>query len=142
MAHPDGRARLGAARPTAADAAAVPRLIGPDGRGPADRDAVAARLTAMRAQGGDAYAALFPPPRERHLDDLTLGRDELAAVRARVLLVHGGRDRIVPLRDALPLLDALPDADLLVLGRCGHSPHAEQPDTVHRLLADHLEHDA
>jgi 2-hydroxymuconate-semialdehyde hydrolase len=153
MPLPDSLDRLWAARPTPAGAAAVQALIAPapapgpvapgdDPGDPVDRAAVAARLEAMRAQGGDAYAALFPPPRDRWVRDLALAPAELAAVRAPVLLVHGARDRIVPLRAALPLVERLPDARLHVLGLCGHAPHAECPDTVLPLLADFLERDA
>ncbi|WP_220035244.1 alpha/beta fold hydrolase [Georgenia satyanarayanai] len=100
--------------------------------------AVAARAAAMRA-GEAAFAALFPPPRQRWAADLTLSEQALAAVRAPVLLVHGAQDRVTPLRAAaLPLLDQLADVRLHVLGRCGHSPVVEHPHDVHRLLADFL----
>jgi 2-hydroxymuconate-semialdehyde hydrolase len=147
MPLPEGLDRLWAARPTPGDAETVQRLIAPapepnSSRGAAPSPAaVEARLEAMRAQGGDAYAALFPPPRDRWVADLALRPDE--AVAARVLLVHGARDQIVPLgAGTLALLERLRNADLYVLGDCGHSPHLERPEIVHRLLADHLETDA
>jgi 2-hydroxymuconate-semialdehyde hydrolase len=140
MPLPEGLDRLWAARPTPGDAETVQRLIAPAGSSPPPA-AVAARLEAMRAQGGEAYAALFPPPRDRWVADLALRPDE--AVTAHVFLVHGARDQIVPLRaGALALLERLRSADLYVLGDCGHSPHLERPEIVHRLLADHLEIDA
>jgi pimeloyl-ACP methyl ester carboxylesterase len=160
MSLPPALDRLWAAQPTPEDAAVVQRLIAPAGDNstasgaaatgdraavdpPAvDPAAVEARLEAMRAQGGAAYAALFPPPRERWIRDLALSPEELGAVRAPALLVHGARDRLVPLRDALPLIDRLPNAQLYVLGRGGHAPHAEQPEIVLPLLADFLETDA
>src|SRR5690349_21155418 len=54
--------------------------------------AVEARTAAMRA-GAAAFALLFPPPRARWVDDLTLSPATLAAVRAPVLLVHGAQDK-------------------------------------------------
>jgi 2-hydroxymuconate-semialdehyde hydrolase len=136
MLLPDGLDRLWASRPTREGAREVLRLIAADPEAPVADDAVDARLAAMLAQGGDAYRALFPPPRQRWVDDLAL----TDPVRAPVLLVHGARDRIVPLRDgALPLVEGPPRAHLYVLGDCGHSPHAERPDIVHRLLGDYLE---
>jgi pimeloyl-ACP methyl ester carboxylesterase len=139
MPLPKGLDRLWAARPTRDDARAVLSLIAGDPSAPIAEDAVEARLEAMAAQGGDAYAELFPRPRERWVADLALSSAELASVVAPVQLVHGTRDRIVPLRGALTLLEELPHADLHALGGCGHSPHLERPDLVYRLIADFLE---
>ena len=105
-------------------------------------DAVEARWAAMEA-GADAFARLFPPPRERWVRDLTLTPEELRAVRAPVLLVHGTRDRITPLADAgMPLLECLTNAALHVFGRCGHVPAVEHPEAFDQLVADYLENDA
>jgi pimeloyl-ACP methyl ester carboxylesterase len=104
--------------------------------------AIAAREEAMTA-GAETFARLFPAPRERWVDDLTLAAGTLAAVTAPVLLVHGAQDRITPLREAaLPLLDALPDARLHGLGRCGHVPAVEHPHAFLALLSDFLDADA
>jgi 2-hydroxymuconate-semialdehyde hydrolase len=141
MVLPAGLDRLWAARPTRDDAERVLRLIAGDPEAPVGEEAVAARLDAMRAQAD--YAALFPPPRDRWVADLTLTAAERAAVRQPVLLIHGARDRIVPLRDgAVPLIEQLPLAHLYVLGDCGHSPHVERPEIVNRLITDFLETDA
>jgi 2-hydroxymuconate-semialdehyde hydrolase len=101
-------------------------------------EAVAARADAMRA-GAVAFAAMFPAPRTRWVDDLTLPAATLAAVRAPVLLVHGAQDRLTPLQSAaLPLLEHLGDVRLHVLGRCGHAPQLEQPTAFRELLAAFL----
>ncbi len=100
--------------------------------------AVAARTAAMRA-GAAVFAGLFPPPRARWAQDLTLSEQTLATVRAPVLLVHGAQDRVTPLRTAaLPLLDHLVDVRLHVLGRCGHAPAVEHPREFQRLLSEFL----
>ncbi|MEV4348274.1 alpha/beta fold hydrolase [Actinoplanes sp. NPDC049596] len=97
--------------------------------------AVDARATAMRA-GEAAFASLFPPPRERWVEDLTLPGPALAAVRAPVLLVHGAQDRVTPLGTAaLPLLEHLADVRLHVLARCGHVPAIEHPHEFQQLLS-------
>ncbi|MFB9471089.1 alpha/beta fold hydrolase [Nonomuraea salmonea] len=103
--------------------------------------AVAARAAAMRA-GAAAYTSLFPPPRARWADDLTLSARTLAGIRAPVLLVHGAEDRVTPLGTAaLPLLDHLPDVRLHVFGRCGHVPPLEHPHDFRRLLSCFLGRD-
>lgn len=100
--------------------------------------AVSARTAAMQA-GEAAFTTLFPPPRARWAEDLTLSEQTLAAVRAPVLLIHGAQDRVTPLRPAaLPLLDHLADVRLHVLGRCGHAPAVEHPNDFHRLLSGFL----
>jgi pimeloyl-ACP methyl ester carboxylesterase len=141
MALPAGLDRLWAARPTREDAERVLRLIAGDPDAPVGDEALAARLDAMHAQTD--YAGLFPPPRDRWVADLALTAGERAAVRQLVLLIHGARDRIVPLRDgAVPLVEQLPLAHLYVLGDCGHSPHLERTEIVNRLITDFLEIDA
>ncbi len=103
--------------------------------------AVEARLRATLEPGPRAlYPALFPPPRQRWVDDLVLTDEELAAVTAPVLLVHGAEDEVVPLRDsALALLGRLPDARLHVFGRCGHASPVERPAELRRLVTTFLE---
>lgn len=100
--------------------------------------AVQARAEAMVA-GAASFDALFPPPRLRWVEDLTLSRRTLSGVRAPVLLVHGSDDTVTPLRSAaLPLLDHLADVRLHVLGRCGHVPAVEHPDAFRHLVSDFL----
>jgi 2-hydroxymuconate-semialdehyde hydrolase len=79
---------------------------------------------------------LFPPPRARWADELTLSAQTLAGIRAPVLLVHGADDRVTPLGTAaLPLLEHLADVRLHVFGQCGHVPALEHPHDFRRLLS-------
>jgi pimeloyl-ACP methyl ester carboxylesterase len=97
--------------------------------------AVDARAAAMRA-GADAFASLFPPPRARWADGLTLSAHALAGIRTPVLLVHGAEDRVTPIATAaLPLLEYLADVRLYVLGRCGHVPAIEHPHEFRQVLS-------
>jgi pimeloyl-ACP methyl ester carboxylesterase len=69
----------------------------------------------------ESWQAMFPPPRQRWVDDLALPGAELASEHLPVLLVRGRVDRVVPWRaSSAQLLDLLPDARLHVLSRCGH----------------------
>ena len=85
-----------------------------------------------------SWAAMFPAPRQRWLDDLALGHDELRAIRTPTLLVHGSDDRVIPLASSLELQRLLPEADLRVLGRCGHWTMIERTPTFLAALREHL----
>jgi 2-hydroxymuconate-semialdehyde hydrolase len=92
-----------------------------------NRELITDELIELRYQASlhppvrDSWAAMFPAPRQRWVDDLALGGAELAAIQAPVLLVHGRDDRVVPWRESSArLLDLLPDARLHVLSGCGH----------------------
>jgi pimeloyl-ACP methyl ester carboxylesterase len=107
---------------------------------PATPEAVEARHQAMLAQPW--YGELFPAPRQRWVDDLSLTPEELSGLAAPVLLVHGAQDRIVPLRDGfVPLLEALPDVRGHVFGNCGHASPLERTEEFNRLLTAFLEAD-
>jgi 2-hydroxymuconate-semialdehyde hydrolase len=127
----------GHSTPSLVAARSLLELISSD---PPTPEAVEARYEAMLAQPW--YAELFPAPRQRWVDDLSLTREELAGISVPVLLVHGAEDRIVPLRDGfLPLLELLPDVRGHVFGRCGHASPLERRDEFNRLLTTFLEAD-
>ncbi len=76
----------------------------------------------------DSWAAMFPPPRQRWVDDLALSGAELNAVAQPVLMVHGRDDRVVPWRSSsASLVDLLPDCRLHLIGGCGHWTMIEKP---------------
>jgi 2-hydroxymuconate-semialdehyde hydrolase len=92
-----------------------------------DPDLITEDLVELRYQASlhppvrDSWAAMFPEPRQRWVDDLALSGAELAAISSPVLMVHGRDDRVVPWRDSSArLLDLLPDSRLHVLSGCGH----------------------
>jgi 2-hydroxymuconate-semialdehyde hydrolase len=92
-----------------------------------NRDLITDELVELRYRAsidppvGEAWAAMFPAPRQRWVDDLALPGAELASITAPVLLVHGREDRVVPWRSSsAQLVDLLSDARLHVLSRCGH----------------------
>ena len=99
-----------------------------------DQSIVTDELVQMRYEASaepvvrDAFAAMFPEPRQDGVDDLALSLEELRSISQPVLLAHGYHDRIVPLRStSLPLMDVLPDAQLHAFGQSGHWVMIEQP---------------
>lgn len=59
---------------------------------------------------------------------------ELERIACPVLLVWGGRDRMVSPRGARRVLEALPSARLELIEDCGHCPQIEAPDRLAGLL--------
>jgi 2-hydroxymuconate-semialdehyde hydrolase len=92
-----------------------------------DRSLITDELVRMRYQASrepsvaDSWAAMFPEPQQRWVDDLALSGAELGAVAQPVLLVHGRDDQVVPWRaSSAPMTDLLPDCRLHLIGACGH----------------------
>jgi pimeloyl-ACP methyl ester carboxylesterase len=139
MALPPGLDALWGYEPSRDAAKALIELLNYDPAA-ATPEAIEARLAATLAQ--PHYPSLFPAPRRRWVDDLSLSREELAAISVPVLLVHGAEDRIVPLADgALALLQLLPDVRAHVFGGCGHASPLERTGEFNRLVMTFLETD-
>jgi 2-hydroxymuconate-semialdehyde hydrolase len=82
------------------------------------------------------WSAMFGPPRQAVIDDQALTDDELRSIDVPALIVHGAHDRVVPLDPCgLHLVRTLPDADLVVLGRCGHWSQVERGPSFRRAVA-------
>lgn len=60
---------------------------------------------------------------------------DFGRVRCPVLVVWGERDRMVASSGAAHILEALPEATVELLPRCGHCPQIEEPDRLAELLA-------
>jgi 2-hydroxymuconate-semialdehyde hydrolase len=98
-----------------------------------DQSIVTDELVEMRYRASaeptvrDAFAAMFPEPRQGGIDDLALADAELRAIEQPVLLAHGYDDRIVPFQSSsLPLMEVLPNAQLHAFGNSGHWVMIEQ----------------
>ncbi|MGY4101496.1 alpha/beta fold hydrolase [Nocardia sp. R16R-3T] len=89
---------------------------------------VRARYQASKAPGAaERWADMFPAPRQRHIDAAALPFTTLEQITTPTLLIHGVQDRVVPLAaTSLRLVEVLPNADLVVLGRCGHWAQVER----------------
>ncbi len=56
------------------------------------------------------------------------GRGDLARIACPALVLCGRQDQLTPLDAHLEMAEAMPGADLVVLGDCGHLPTMERPD--------------
>lgn len=57
-------------------------------------------------------------------------REGLAAIRAPTLVITGDDDRVIPTAESVRLAEAIADAELVVIGACGHVPQEECPEPV------------
>lgn len=64
--------------------------------------------------------------------------DRLPELRCPTLLVHGDRDRLVPLRHAQAAAHRIPQGELVVLRGCGHWPPRERGQDFLRVLESFL----
>lgn len=86
----------------------------------------------------EAYAQMFPPPRQRWVTALSHDESLVSAITAPTLIFHGREDRVIPLATSLRLFELIPDAQLHVFGNCGHWTQIEHAAEFNRLLRDFL----
>lgn len=79
-----------------------------------------------RADVQQRFADIFRSPRQRWVDMLALEPEELAAVHAATLVIHGCDDQVIPLDASRRLVRILPNARLSEIERCGHWVQIEQ----------------
>ncbi|WP_425145164.1 alpha/beta fold hydrolase [Deinococcus sp.] len=93
---------------------------------------------AMQPQVARSFAAMWPRPRQQHVDALVLPDAMLRRLPHRTLLLHGLQDSFVPYSTSLHLAQHLPDARVHLLGRCSHWIQIEYAEEFHRLVGDFL----
>lgn len=70
--------------------------------------------------------------------DWSLTETILPHIRHPALVLWGKEDRYVPVAFGLKMADLLPNAKLVILDECGHSPHEEKPEAANRYILDFL----
>jgi len=120
----------------------------------ADWRATVSRFLALQARGSErardelralretVFARGEPAVQALHggLDVLRDGdlRDVLARVQVPALLIHGGRDALVPPAAAAETARRLPQARLSLIDGAGHAPFLSHPDQFEQALAAFL----
>jgi len=122
-AHPDRLATIvliGAPSYFPAQARAIMRMFGPDAHTPDEWTAMRAR----HAHGDDQIRALWRHTREfaDDRDDMNFTAAKLSTIAATTLIVHGDRDPLYPVEQAVELFRGIPNASLCVVPNGGHGP--------------------
>ena len=101
-------------------------------------DLVRTRYEASVAPGAfEAYRDMFFSPKHAG-SQLGITEDQVTAIPTRTLLLHGLRDKVVPVEVAWNMVRLLPDADLAVFAECGHWTQIERAADFNSLVADFL----
>lgn len=87
----------------------------------------------------EAYAAMFPAPRQRWVDALALPDERIAALPNEVLVVHGREDQVIPPAASHRLASLLSASQLHVFGRCGHWTQIEHAARFSALVTSFLD---
>lgn len=99
-------------------------------------DLVRMRFEASNRAGvQEAYAAMFPAPRQRWVEAMSHAEADVRAIGHRVLMVHGRDDEVIPLETSLTLNRWIDDSQLHIFGRCGHWTQIEHGAAFARLVS-------
>ncbi len=109
-----------------------------------DRSLVNEELTRARFEASirpgfhESFAAMFPAPRQRWVDALTVPEDDVRALTHETLILHGRDDQVIPPANALRLLELVDRSEAHLFGRCGHWTQIEHTDEFNRLVGAFL----
>jgi 2-hydroxymuconate-semialdehyde hydrolase len=93
---------------------------------------------ASRPGVAEAFASMFPAPRQRWITTLAHSEAEIATLQNPTLILHGREDKVIPTVTSTRLFDLIPNAELHLFGRCGHWTQIEHKDRFNALLLDFL----
>ena len=86
----------------------------------------------------EAFAAMFPAPRQRWVDAMVSPQAAIRALPHPTLVVHGREDRVIPLANSLTLASWIVRAQLHVFGQCGHWTQIEHAARFAQLVDNFL----
>jgi pimeloyl-ACP methyl ester carboxylesterase len=108
----------------------LPKLVGPTTF--RQRALVYGRVRGL-VQSTPARAAAWA---QRAMAGRTDAIDALRSVRVPALVIAGSEDEIATEDDARAMAEALPNAELLLIPRCGHLTAVEQPELFNEAVAE------
>ena len=94
------------------------------------------RYEASAAPGVQETYYAMTHDRDRSGNEYRATEDEVRAVQAPTLVLHGREDQVVPCELSWRLLQLLPDAELHIASQCGHWFQIEQSERFNVLLTE------
>ncbi len=86
----------------------------------------------------EAFAAMFPAPRQRWVDALASNYADIMALPHETLIIHGRDDLVIPPDNAQRLNHLISRSQAHIFGRCGHWVQIEHAARFNRLVGDFL----
>jgi len=85
---------------------------------------------------GAHFSAMFEGDKQQYIDACVVPPSTLSNIRGDILMMHGRNDVMVPFESStLVLAGALPRADIVAIGCCGHGVAQEQPEKFVRSVS-------
>lgn len=86
----------------------------------------------------ESFSQMFPAPRQDGIEDLATPENQIRAITAPTLVVHGRDDQIIPLENAYRFHRLIDNSQLHVYGQCGHWTQIERAEQFTQLVANFL----
>lgn len=97
------------------------------------------RLEAATRPGvHEAYSSMFPAPRQRSVEAMTVPDADIRRLDQPTLIIHGRDDEVIPLSNSMRLNELIDQSQLHVYGQCGHWVQIEHARDFTRLVCDFL----
>jgi 2-hydroxymuconate-semialdehyde hydrolase len=93
---------------------------------------------ATRPGVSEAYSSMFPAPRQRALDAMSLTDAQLSAISQDTLIIHGRDDAVIPLEASEKLVRLIDRSQLHVFGQCGHWVQIEHATRFGNMVSEFL----
>ncbi|NMM28274.1 MAG: alpha/beta fold hydrolase [Glaciimonas sp.] len=109
-----------------------------------DRNLVTDELAELRYKASiqpgfqEAFAAMFPAPRQNGVDALACREQDLRALPHETLVIHGREDQVIPVSNSVTLADWISRSQLHIFGRCGHWTQIEHAARFNQLVMNFL----
>ena len=106
------------------------------------RELVNDELAKVRYEGSiqpgfqESFSSMFPAPRQRWVEAMTVPEEEIRKLPHRTLVMHGREDKVIPVSNSYALEDLIENADLAVFSKCGHWSMIERTADFNRLVRD------
>jgi 2-hydroxymuconate-semialdehyde hydrolase len=92
----------------------------------------------IRPGAQEAFARLFPEPRQARLDALATPEEKLRALGHPTLIIHGREDKIIPIAVSQRFHALIKNSELHIFGQCGHWTQIEKKDRFLELVIPFL----
>lgn len=86
-----------------------------------------------------SFGAMFPAPRQQHLDELVIPDGSLRNMDHPILIIHGQEDLLVNVDTSYYLIKHLPNAQMHIFSHCSHWTQIEYKESFHFLLKGFFE---